>query len=230
MVTYVRALPCVASKIKSMSTERTFPKTIKENKSYWVPFTESWVRERNNMNYNNFIQIDRKINEWIIKEKTEDLKAAREKLKKNLPTISKTKAKTVTKASSENNTKTTFKRQRSQSFEAAERWTNHVTHPQESHSHSSSMFQRLAKLNVEKRNCGDGTKSDDSSPEYPSPASLHDIPWMELKSSDKDHRDVNMPSKKKQKIGDEKTEIVGSFSSSSELRVIIPPTSEKCFR
>jgi hypothetical protein len=229
MLPYIRALPCMISKLKSKTTIRTFPKKIKESTCFWVPFTESWVQERDQRNYESFIRVNSKFNEWVRQDNTEDLRAVRE-LRKKKKLKEEDKKGTEKRLSIPKN-----KRTRSKSFEAAERWTHQVTQPHESGIHSSTMFLSIS----------GGTKkqlTDDNKPEYPSPASMHDVPWIELHGSSSSSSNR----KKKRKINDGGVVVVchretndqkeeGKDEAQKEkkkkpnLSVIIPPPSTSCF-
>ena len=226
MVTYIRVLPCSISKIKSRSTMRSFPKKIKESTCFWVPFTQAWAQERDDDTYDDFVRVNGKVNEWVRQENTKDLEAVRElrsvllkkkkknnnnNKKKNKTTTTPNKNTTVT--STTTTTSTPKKRSRSKSFESAERWKLQVTQPREQNMHSSSIFLHIASGGLKKNHDDD----DDDEKEYPSPASMHDVPWIELHSGgDKKRKRVEASSTQGK-------EIQGDRKKLKALSVIIPP-------
>ena len=221
MVTYIRVLPCSISKIKSRSTMRSFPKKIKESACFWVPFTQAWAQERDDETYDDFVRVNGKVNEWVRQENTKDLEAVRElrsvllkkknnnnNKKKNKTTTTPNKNTTVT--STTTTTSTPKKRSRSKSFESAERWKLQVTQPREQNMHSSSIFLHIASGGSKK-----SLEDDDEEKEYPSPASMHDVPWIELHGGDKKRKRVEASAQGKEMEGDRKKH--------KTLSVIIPP-------
>ena len=85
--------------------------------------------------------------------------------------------------------------------------------------HSSSIFLHIASGGLKKKHDDDhdDDDDDDDEKEYPSPASMHDVPWIELHSGgDKKRKRVEASSTQGK-------EIQGDRKKLKALSVIIPP-------
>ena len=190
---------------------RSFPKKIKESTCFWVPFTQAWAQERDDDTYDDFVRVNGKVNEWVRQENTKDLEAVRELRSVLLKEKEEKKKNKKNKNTTSTTTITPKKRPRSKSFEAAERWKLQVTQPREQNMHSSSIFLHIASGGSKK-----SLEDDDEEKEYPSPASMHDVPWIELHGGDKKRKRVEASAQGKDMEG-------GDRKKHKTLSVIIPP-------